>query len=101
MDAARLLPFVGAFLFAIPVLWSKGVDPGAETAREAVYIFAVWALLILGTFGLSRRLALRVDAAEPRAAETGAAEPGAAGTEGRAEGPAPARRGHGAARDGA
>ena len=54
MDAARLLPLLGALLFAVPLLW-----PGPETAAQddaasmvamsdaIIYIFAVWATLIL------------------------------------------------------
>lgn len=61
MDAARLLPVVGAFLIAVPVLWARSEAPGADTAREAVYIFAVWGLLVLGAFVLSRSLAQTVD----------------------------------------
>jgi len=70
MDAARLLPVVGAFLFAIPVLWAEPENPASETAREAIFVFLVWAGLIAGAFFLSRRLALTVegtaDAAPPR-----------------------------------
>ena len=74
MDGARLLPVVGAFLFAIPVLWADAEQPGAETAREAVYVFTVWALLIVGAFALSRKLARGVDVADTGAADTVAAD---------------------------
>lgn len=68
-DAARLLPLLGVFLFAVPILWPRG--PGEEAARagmeaagaEAVrgsvatiYVFGVWALLIAAAFWLSRAL---------------------------------------------
>ncbi|MFV0514181.1 MAG: hypothetical protein ACK5MY_11210 [Jhaorihella sp.] len=50
-DAARLLPLLGAALFAVPLLW-----PGAEagdadrqipTSDAVLYIFAVWAGLVV------------------------------------------------------
>ena len=62
MDAARLLPLLGVALFALPLLWPKPGDPGGEgtsvTMSSAVlYIFGVWALLIILSFmfGLKSR----------------------------------------------
>jgi hypothetical protein len=52
MDAAHLLPWLGAFLFGLPLLWS---DPG--TAAGLLYLFGAWVLLIVLAFALSRRLA--------------------------------------------
>lgn len=51
MDAARFLPIVGAFLFALPLLWS-----GGATRNGIVYIFVVWLGLIIGAALLSRPL---------------------------------------------
>lgn len=51
-DAARLLPIVGAVLFMLPILWA---GTGA-TARGVIYLFVVWAILILVMAILSRRL---------------------------------------------
>jgi hypothetical protein len=51
MDALRLLPWLGAFLFGLPLLWG---DPTA--AQGLLYLFAVWALLIVLSFALARRL---------------------------------------------
>lgn len=68
-DAARLLPILGAGLFAIPLLWPA--DPGeAEpvTMSSAItYIFLCWAFLILASAGFgiaAKRLSLR-EAKEP------------------------------------
>ncbi|TDK41225.1 hypothetical protein [Antarcticimicrobium luteum] len=61
MDAARLLPVLGALLFAVPLLWPGAEDAGTAapvpTSRAIRYIFVVWALLILGNvwFGLLTR----------------------------------------------
>lgn len=59
-DAARLLPLLGAVLFAVPLLWPRAED-GQEpvpTSAAILYIFAVWALLILVNvvFGWMARL---------------------------------------------
>ena len=58
MDAARLLPLLGAFAFAVPLLWPH---PGSEavldgtaapvrTSGAILYIFGVWALLLVAAF---------------------------------------------------
>ena len=57
MDAARLLPVVGGFLVALPILWRPAETPGGETAQGVVYLFTVWALLIVAALVLARRLA--------------------------------------------
>ena len=59
-DAARLLPLGGAVLLTLPLLWTRG--DGSLIARETLYLFLVWAGLILCTALLSRALA-----ATPRA----------------------------------
>ena len=47
MDMARLLPVVGAFLVLLPILWaSKAGEPG-QTSGGVVYVFVVWAGLIV------------------------------------------------------
>jgi hypothetical protein len=51
MDAARLLPWVGGFLFALPLLWSA-----PRTASGLVYLFGAWVVLIVLSFALARRL---------------------------------------------
>lgn len=51
MDAALLLPWLGAFLFGLPLLWS---DPG--TGGGLLYLFVAWLVLIILAFALSRRL---------------------------------------------
>ena len=54
MDAARLLPVLGALLFLVPLLWAPGED--ASTTRGVSYVFAIWAGLIVVAGWLSRRL---------------------------------------------
>ena len=54
-DAARLLPILGLLLFMLPLLWVIG-DAAPRTARGVIYIFAVWAVLILAAGWLAPRL---------------------------------------------
>lgn len=63
-DAARFLPVCGAVLFAAPVLWAaapSGTDH--SMARNGIYIFVVWAALIL----VARLLAPALVRPEPTA----------------------------------
>ena len=63
-DAARLLPVVGGLLWMIPLLWPRG--PGGQMVSTALlYIFGVWAGLIVLAFVLSRRLQADDDPADP------------------------------------
>lgn len=66
-DAARLLPFLGAALLAIPLLWpDQTTDGGAVPLSSAMmYIFTCWALMILVglLFGfVARKFGARDDA---------------------------------------
>ncbi len=58
MDAARLLPVLGALLFLLPMLWSPlpGKEPGRSTASDGLYLFAAWAVLIVVAAVLGPRL---------------------------------------------
>ncbi len=51
MDAARLLPVLGTFLFLLPVLWAGGQSRGGY-----IYLFTIWIGLIVFAAILSRRL---------------------------------------------
>jgi hypothetical protein len=55
-DAARLVPVVGALLFLVPLLWAPAETAAADTVPGGLYIFLVWAGLILAALLLSRRL---------------------------------------------
>ncbi|MCF6234605.1 MAG: hypothetical protein L3J36_16135 [Rhodobacteraceae bacterium] len=58
VDVARLLPLLGVLLLLVPLLW-QGKGEGLETpiSTAITYVFAVWALLILGAglFGIAAR----------------------------------------------
>lgn len=46
-DAARLLPAFGAVLILLPLLHSPTGDGTRATAGDGIYVFGVWALLIV------------------------------------------------------
>lgn len=56
IDAARLLPLLGLFLILVPILWQPAATPEPDTARGVVYIFTVWALLIVAALLIARQL---------------------------------------------
>lgn len=52
MDAAKILPIMGMFLFFLPLLWGQG----SQTARALLYVFSAWAFLIVAAFVIARAL---------------------------------------------
>jgi hypothetical protein len=76
MDAARLLPVLGGVLVMIPTLWQPEQTAAPDTAHGAVYLFAVWAALVLAAMTMSKGLAAAMTE-EEEAAES---ERAAAGT---------------------
>lgn len=56
IDAARLLPVLGVFIFFLPVLWHPGDTPEPDTARGGLYLFAGWFALIVAAGLLARAL---------------------------------------------
>ncbi|WP_420586527.1 hypothetical protein [Ruegeria sp.] len=63
-DAARLLPFLGAALLAIPLLWKD--NPGVPLSSAIFYIFACWVGLIVASlvFGFAARRMTTQDESE-------------------------------------
>lgn len=55
IDAVRVLPVLGALVFLVPLLGSGSEE--RSTALGGIYIFAAWALLIVGTGLIVRGLA--------------------------------------------
>jgi peptidoglycan/LPS O-acetylase OafA/YrhL len=54
-DAARLLPILGFLLLLLPLLWGQAEGNGA--GRTVVFVFCVWALLIIVAASLAPGLA--------------------------------------------
>jgi hypothetical protein len=57
IDAARLLPVFGLFLLLLPMLWAPSGDAGRRTAFDGIYLFSVWAGMVLVARALSAGLA--------------------------------------------
>ncbi|MGR3379295.1 hypothetical protein [Salipiger abyssi] len=57
IDAARVLPFIGMLLWLVPLLWAEEGAAAVRSSSAILYLFGVWALLVLGAVVLSSRLA--------------------------------------------
>jgi len=56
-DAAHLLPALGVVLLLLPLLWTpSGSVDGVGNAAALLYVFGVWAGLIVAAFGLARAI---------------------------------------------
>lgn len=64
-DMARLMPFVGALLWGVPILWAPPGEHGIVTSRAILYIFAVWIVLVLVTLVVTRWLDPDADETQP------------------------------------
>ncbi|MGB3148303.1 MAG: hypothetical protein WBA91_11190 [Paracoccaceae bacterium] len=73
-DVARALPLLGLALFFLPLLWSPADTARPDTAYGGLYLFAVWAGLVVGAFLLSRGLMQDSDTTEgPKGSDGGGA----------------------------
>lgn len=67
MDAVRLLVFLGAGLWMIPLLWPSGGALAAEAvpmSKALLYVFGVWGLLIAVSLLLANRIPETPDTAD-------------------------------------
>ncbi len=56
LDAARILPVAGLFLFLVPVILAGSAGGAPGTGPGGLYLFGVWGVLILAAALLSRPL---------------------------------------------
>ncbi|WP_299777119.1 hypothetical protein [uncultured Roseobacter sp.] len=58
MDAARLVVFLGVGLWMIPLLWptAGAAEEAVPMSRALLYVFGVWALLIVASVYLAYRM---------------------------------------------
>lgn len=61
MDAARVAPILALILWTIPLIWPQSGEGTVSSATALIYIFLVWAGIILLTGALSHLLADEVD----------------------------------------
>ncbi len=57
LDAARLVPLVGALAMIFPPVRLFALGPGTALVAGALFLFAVWAVLVAATALLARPLA--------------------------------------------
>ena len=72
-DAAALLPILGALLFALPLLWIGQNGGGARTSYVMIYVFTVWAGLVILSAAITRILGIGA-AANSASDDEGAAD---------------------------
>lgn len=102
IDALRFLPFVAGCLWLVPLVWRSDTRPAGTaqpagvadaatlTSSASLYLFVVWALLIIAGFYLARRVPMAQDAM--RAGYFDAPGAGPSGPSGTGEGPERATR---------
>ena len=61
MDAARILPVLGLALFLLPLLWAPEGAARRLLEVDAIYLFAIWFVLI----GAACLMASRLDPDSP------------------------------------
>lgn len=74
MDALRLLPILGLMLWMLPLFWpspSELQGDALPASTAVIYIFGIWALLILACWALSVTLRNRLSADVPVDDEAG------------------------------
>ncbi|MCP4821681.1 MAG: hypothetical protein GY883_21060 [Shimia sp.] len=47
IDFVRMVPVIGAILWAVPLLWSTDDGHSIATSKAVVYVFVVWLALVL------------------------------------------------------
>ncbi|MEZ5772711.1 hypothetical protein LX70_00405 [Defluviimonas denitrificans] len=65
MDAARLLPLLGIFLFLLPILWQPRLTPEPDTVHGVVYLFGAWTVLVIAARVLARIVMTEPDEGGP------------------------------------
>lgn len=72
-DGARLLPVFGVVLICVPLLWSQEAEQRVTSSTAAIYLFGVWALVIVLAGILAARL--RVSEVQSDLAQTAQTPP--------------------------
>lgn len=56
IDMIRILPVIGALLWAVPLLWESGEDSDVSASVAIIYLFGVWLGMVLLGAVLARLL---------------------------------------------
>ena len=73
-DFARLLPVLGTFLVLLPVLWAPAATSAPDTAPDGIYLFVVWAGLVVAAALMARGLGSEANKTETETGAGAAAE---------------------------
>lgn len=68
-DAARILPVAGVFLIVLPLFWRSGSRATVDTVWAGIYLFGVWAILVLTAAAIAWKLGRQDSRDNGRAAE--------------------------------
>lgn len=68
VDGLRILPLVGAFLIVMPLFWGSA-GSAVKSSAVMLYLFGVWAVLILLNFVITCRIGKERDWLDPINAE--------------------------------
>lgn len=69
VDGLRILPIVGIFLIAMPLFWGGSETP-IKSSNVMLFVFGVWAILILTNCITTRRIGKERDWLDPINSET-------------------------------
>ena len=69
VDGLRILPIVGIFLIAMPLFWGGSETP-IKSSNVMLFVFGVWAILILTNCIMTRRIGKERDSLDPINSET-------------------------------
>ena len=69
VDGLRILPIVGIFLIAMPLFWG-GSKTSIKSSDVMLFVFAVWAILIVINCIMTRRIGKERDWLDPINSET-------------------------------
>lgn len=58
IDMIRMLPVIGALLWAVPLLWRSGPDSDVSTSTAIIYLFGVWLAMVLWGGAMAKLLKL-------------------------------------------
>jgi hypothetical protein len=71
-DALKIMPWFGALLFLIPLLWQRSGAEAQSTSGALVYLFGCWLVLIVIAYAISRVMRPEEPSTVPEVPDEGA-----------------------------